>query len=69
MLVPISELKINPGKYMSLVNAHDIYITKNGKKVAKLTSVQSGKIDSAKVLFGILPSDINLEQSRVDRLS
>jgi prevent-host-death family protein len=69
MLVPISELKINPGKYVSLVNTHDIYITKNGKKVAKLTSVQSEKIDSAKALFGILPTDVTLEQSRMERLS
>jgi len=68
MLVSLSELKTNPGKYVAMVDQHDIFITKNGKRVAKLTSTRQDKIFSAKALFGILPSDVDLESAREERL-
>ena len=68
MLISLSELKMNPGKYVALVEAQDIYITKNGKKVAKLTSAKPDKLASAKALFGALPSNVDLDVSRKTRL-
>lgn len=36
MQVTLPELKTNVGKYVKLAEKHDIYITCNGKQVAKL---------------------------------
>ncbi|MDL2314210.1 type II toxin-antitoxin system Phd/YefM family antitoxin [Desulfovibrio sp. OttesenSCG-928-C14] len=68
MQVSLSELKANPGKYVALADEQDIYITKNGKKVAKLTSARPDKLASAKALFGILPGRVNLDAAREERL-
>lgn len=68
MLISLSELKTNPGKYVALADEQDIYITKNGKKVAKLTSVRPDKVASARSLFGILPGDVDFEEAREERL-
>ena len=67
--ISVSDLKQNPGKYVSMVNNGDIYITKNGKLVAKLTAVKSDKVAAAKELFGLLPSDVDLDKAREERLS
>ena len=68
MLVSLSELKTNPGKYVAMADQQDIFITKNGKRVAKLTSARPDKAASAKALFGILPGDVDLNSAREERL-
>ena len=68
MQVSLSELKVNPGKYVALADELDIFITKNGKKVAKLTSARPDKVASAKALFGILPTSIDHDEMREERL-
>jgi len=68
VLVSLSELKTNPGKYVAMVDEQDIYITKNGKKVARLTSAKADKLASAKALFGILPETVALDAAREERL-
>lgn len=67
--ISVSELKLNPGKYVSMVNNEDVYITKNGKLVAKLTTAKPDKVAAAKALFGLLPSDVDLDKAREERLS
>ena len=69
MLVSISELKANAGKYVTLANQEDIYITKNGKKVAKIISAKADKEKAGQALIGILPAEIDLNQTRAERLS
>ena len=68
MFITATELKTNIGKYLSLASKEDIIITKNGKSIAKLTNINEDKVAMAKSLFGILPSDATLEQSREERL-
>ena len=68
MLVSLSALKTNPGKYVALADQQDIYITKNGRRVAKLTGARQDKMASAKALFGILPGDVDLDGAREERL-
>jgi prevent-host-death family protein len=68
MLVSLSELKTNPGKYVALADQQDIYITKNGRRVAKLTGARQDKMSSARALFGILPGDLDLDGARAERL-
>jgi len=70
MLVTATEFKSNIGKYLSLVVDQDIFITKNGKSVAKLSSTKQNKVDIAKSLFGIVPNDgITKEQIREERIT
>ena len=69
MSITATELKMNLGKYLMLAEKEDVYITKTGKVVAKLTNPFQDRVDMAKSLFGILPADITLEEARAERLS
>lgn len=68
MSITATELKLNLGKYLSLSATEDIFITKNGKVVAKLSNPNQDRVDMAKSLFGIIPKDITLEQAKNERL-
>ena len=69
MSITATELKMNLGKYLMLAEKEDVYITKNGKVIAKLTNPFQDRVDMAKSLFGILPADITLEEAREERMS
>jgi antitoxin (DNA-binding transcriptional repressor) of toxin-antitoxin stability system len=69
VLITATEFKNNIGKYLTLAAKEEIIITKNGKSIAKLTNTNADKVEVAKSLFGILPSDASLEQAREERLS
>ncbi|NDO48948.1 type II toxin-antitoxin system Phd/YefM family antitoxin [Lachnospiraceae bacterium MD335] len=69
MSITATELKQNLGKYLLLSSKEDIYITKNGKVVAKLTNPNQNRVNTAKSLFGILPEDASLEDAREERLN
>lgn len=68
MSITATELKMNLGKYLLLSETEDIYITRNGKVVAKLTNPFQDRVDAAKSLFGLIPPDITAEQAREERL-
>lgn len=57
MLITATELKKNIGKYLTLAATHDIYITKNGKSIAKLTSASADRVALLDSLVGIIPDD------------
>lgn len=57
MSITATELKNNLGKYLLLSATEDIFITKSGKIVAKLTNPYQDRVETAKSLFGILPDD------------
>ena len=69
MTITATELKENLGKYLLLAEKEDVYITRNGKVVAKLTNPYQNRVDMAKSLFGILPADITPEDAREERLN
>ena len=70
MLITATEFKNNIGKYLALVTEQDIFITKNGKNIARLSSIRQDKVDIAKSLFGIVRNDSStLEQLREERLT
>ena len=58
MSITATELKNNLGKYLLLSAKEDVFITKNGKVVAKLTNPHQDRVEVAKSLFGILPKEI-----------
>ena len=68
MSITATELKKNLGKDLALSSKEDIYITRNGTVVAKLSNPFQDRVDMAKSLFGILPPDITVEQAREERL-
>ena len=55
-------------KYLLLSAKEDIFITKNGKIVAKLTNPHQDRVEVAKSLFGILPKDADLNEAKEERL-
>lgn len=68
MSITATELKLNLSKYLLLSATEDIFITKNGKVVAKLTNPFQDRVDVAKSLFGVLPGNVTLEEAREERL-
>ena len=68
MSITATELKSNLGKYLLLSATEDIYITRNGKVVSKLTNPFQERVDVARSLFGIIPDDMTLEQAKEERL-
>ena len=77
MQVALSELKINVGKYVDLAEKQDIYITRNGKNVARIVGVNRDRAADMRSLFGIakLPReysdpnyDPNYEKLRDERI-
>lgn len=68
MSITATELKNNLAKYLILAEKEDIYITKNGKIIAKLTSPFQDKLDVVNKLFGSVPSEISFEKAMEERL-
>ena len=78
MQVPLSDLKLNVGKYVYLAESQDIIITKYGKPAAKIIRFDKEpwylkkipeQITSVEELFGTLPNDIDLDDVKAERLS
>lgn len=69
MSITATEFKKNIGKYLLLAETIDIFITRNGKVVAKLTNPNQDRVNRAESLFGILSDDRTLEESKKERLS
>lgn len=69
MSITATEFKKNLGKYLLLAETIDIFITRNGKVVAKLTNPNQDRLNRAESLFGILSDGRTLEESKKERLS
>ena len=67
--VTVTELKKNFGKYLRLSSTEDIYITRNGKVVSKLTNPFKERVEIAQSLFGTIPTEMTLEESREEKLN
>lgn len=68
MSITATELKKNLSKYLMLSITQDIFITKNGKVISKLTNPFQNRVDIAKSLIGIIPDNISLEEARRERI-
>ena len=69
-IVPIRDLR-NTSEISKLVHAKQepIFITKNGRPIAKLVSPYQDKLNLVDELFSSLPSDWNLEEARKERMN
>ena len=68
MSITATELKENLGKYLQLAATEDIFITRNGRVVAKLSAPFQDRVSAARSLAGILSADITLEEAKSERL-
>lgn len=67
MSITATELKLNLGKYLLLAESEDIFITRNGKIVAKLCNPNADRVEMAKSLLGVIPADLTLDEARAER--
>ena len=68
MSITATELKSNLWKYLDQAATEDIYISKNGKIIAKITSPYKNKLDIVKELYGSIPNTVTLEDAQKERL-
>lgn len=70
MQVTATEFKVNLGKYLEMVLSEDIWITKNGKTVAKLINPNVSAVDSISgILAGKVPADLDRHSLREERMA
>ncbi|MCM1439308.1 MAG: type II toxin-antitoxin system Phd/YefM family antitoxin [Roseburia sp.] len=69
MIVTATEFKSNFGKYLELIAHEDIFITRNGKTVAKVINPQISAVDSIRGMLKDVSDDIDLDSLREERLS
>ncbi|MCH5344653.1 MAG: type II toxin-antitoxin system Phd/YefM family antitoxin [Acetatifactor sp.] len=69
MVVTATEFKTNFGKYLELVAQEDVFITRNGKTIAKVVNPQVSAVDSLRGLLKNAPSDLDPDSVREERLS
>ncbi len=68
MPITATELKTNLSKYLLLSETEDVFITKNGKIVSKLTNPFQDRVSLVNSLVGIIPDSLTLEESKEQRL-
>lgn len=69
--ISVSELKINPGKYVTMAENQDVLITKNGKVVAKLVTAKVDKKEAFKHFLSLFPQEglgLDPEKVREERI-
>lgn len=71
MIVTATEFKMNLGKYLDMVTTNeDVYITKNGKMIAKMVNPNVSAVDSLSgILAGKMPEDFDRKTMREERLA
>ncbi len=70
MQITATELKLNLGHYLDLVSSEDIWITKNGKSIAKLINPNVSAVDAISgLLKGSVPEETDRHSLREERIS
>ncbi|WP_434311473.1 type II toxin-antitoxin system Phd/YefM family antitoxin [Hominifimenecus sp. rT4P-3] len=69
MTVTATEFKTNFGKYLELIAKEDIFITRNGKIIAKVVNPRISAVDSLRGMLKDVPLDIDIDSLREERLS
>ncbi len=68
--VTATEFKTNFGHYLNLVPVEDIWVTKNGKLVARIVNPNVSSVDEITgILKGKLPDDTDRHSIRDERIS
>jgi len=67
MLITATALKMNLGKYLMAAEKEDVFITKNGRTVAKLTAPYKHHLEFVDELWGSVPAAMTLEEAKAER--
>ncbi len=67
MIVTATEFKTNFGKYLDMISKEDIFITKNGKTIAKVINPQVSAVDSLRGLLKNASQDLDAKALREER--
>ena len=65
MIITATELKTNLGKYLDIARQQDVFITKNGKNIARLTSPSINKLSVLDSLVGIVSEDSAMDEETI----
>ena len=69
MVITATKFKTSIGHYLDNISEEDVYITKNGKMIAKLSDPMRDKMSILNSLAGILPRNhISLEDAKMERI-
>lgn len=69
MIVTATEFKTNFGKYLDMLSHEDIFITRNGKTIAKLVNPHISAVDSISgILAGKVSADLDRHSLKENRL-
>ena len=68
MIVTATEFKTNFGKYLDMISQEDIFITRNGKTIAKVINPQISAVDSLRGMLKDISHDITPDSLREERL-
>ncbi|MDR3281187.1 MAG: type II toxin-antitoxin system prevent-host-death family antitoxin [Synergistaceae bacterium] len=70
MVITATELKTNIGKYLNILHEENIYVTKKGKVVAKISDPVEDKVTLLDSLVGIIPENaMTLDEAKRDRMA
>lgn len=71
MIITATELKMNLGKYLEIARKQDVFITKNGKNIARLTAPTVNKLALLDLLAGVASEKqpIDEEQAKEMRMA
>ena len=69
MIITATEFKLNLGKYLDMVGKEDLFITRNGKTVAKVVNPQVSAVDAIREILKEAPKDLDTHSLREERLS
>jgi len=70
MVVTATKFKANIGRYLDTVSEDEVYITKNGKVVAKLSNPVQDKQSLLDSLVGLTANNpVSLEEAKRERVS
>lgn len=65
MIITATEFKTNLGKYLEIAASQDIFITKNGKNIARLTNPAVNKLALLDDLVGIIPENQTMDEDTI----
>lgn len=69
MTVTATDFQSNFRKYLALLAEEDIFITQDGKTVAKVVNPQASAVDSLRGMLKDAPREIEMDSLREERLS
>ena len=68
MTITATELKNDLSKYLQLAESEEVFITKNGRVMCKLSSPYVDKMALVDSLVGILKTEVTVEEGKEERI-